>query len=75
MVLSVELHFDLKIGCLGNWVRRYGFVFIVLRKQGIVSINVIKQSRKTVKFTFYLYLHKYFYSISVFTQQSCHIDA
>lgn len=31
MVLSVELHFDLRIGCLGNWVRRYGFVFTVLR--------------------------------------------
>ena len=48
MVLSVELHFDPKIGCLGNWVRRYGFVFTVLRIRGIVSRNVFKQSRKTV---------------------------
>jgi len=46
MVLSVELHFDLKIGCLENWVRHYGFVFNVLRIRGIVSRNVFKQSRK-----------------------------
>jgi len=46
--LSVELQFDLKIGCLGNWVKRYGFVFTVLRIQGIVSRNVTKQSTKTV---------------------------
>jgi len=45
MVLSVELHFDLKIVCLGNWVR-HGFVFPVLRIRGIVSRNVLKQSRK-----------------------------
>jgi len=49
MVLSVELYFDLKIDCVGNWVRRYGFVFTVLRIRGIVSRNVFKQSRKTVK--------------------------
>jgi len=48
MVLNVEFHFDLKIGCLGNWVRHYGFVFIVLRIRGIFSRNVFKQSRKTV---------------------------
>ena len=29
-------------------MRRYGFVFIVLRIRGIVSRNVFKQSRKTV---------------------------
>jgi len=50
MVFSVQLHFDLKIGCLGNWVRRFGFVFTVLRMRGIVSRNVFKQSRKTVRY-------------------------
>jgi len=51
MVWSVEFHFDLKIGCLGNWMRRYGFVFTVLRIRGIVSRNLFKQSRKTVILT------------------------
>lgn len=48
MVLSVELHFDLTIRCLGNWVRSYGFVFTVLKIRGVVSRNVFKHSRKTV---------------------------
>lgn len=48
MILSVELHIDLTIQCLGNWVRLYGFVFTVLRIQDIVSRNVFKQLRKTV---------------------------
>lgn len=48
MVLSVELRFDLKIECFGNWERRYEFVFTVLRIRGIVSRNVFKQPRKFV---------------------------
>jgi len=35
-----------KIGSMGNWVRSYGFVF---RVGCIISRNVFKQSRKTVK--------------------------
>jgi len=46
MVLSGELHFELKIRHLGNCWRGYEFVFRVLRKGGIISRNVFKQSRK-----------------------------
>jgi len=58
MVSSGELHFDLKIGSLGNWVRSSGFVFRVSRK-GDISRNVFKQSRKTVSvFKTTMDLHK-----------------
>ncbi len=46
VVLNWELHFDLNIGSLGNWVRSYGFVFRVSQKRGIISRNVFMQSRK-----------------------------
>ncbi len=48
LFLSGELHFDLNIGSLGNWVRSCGFVFRVSQRRGIISRNVFKQSRKTV---------------------------
>jgi len=59
VVLSGELHFDLNIGSLGNWLEVLDLCFVA-KKRGIISRNMFKQPRETViviyDFVYPLYL-------------------
>ena len=45
---SGELHLDLNVGSLGNWLRSYGIVFGVGGNGGMISVNVFNRLRRTV---------------------------